>query len=62
MWERWDKGVVPVESCTIITTNANEMTQELHDRMPVILDAYDLWLDPHQDAVTCPPETSPAVE
>ena len=33
---------------TIITTDANEIIQPLHDRMPVITspDAYDLWLDP----------------
>jgi putative SOS response-associated peptidase YedK len=36
----------PIESCTIITTDANELVSELHDRMPVILppDAYDTWL------------------
>ena len=34
-----------MESCTIITTDANELAQ-VHDRMPVILDAddYDAWL------------------
>ncbi len=34
---------------TIITTDANEVVQPLHDRMPVIAspDAYDLWLDPN---------------
>ncbi len=33
---------------TIITTNANELVQPLHDRMPAITppDKYDLWLDP----------------
>lgn len=33
---------------TIITTDANEIVQPLHDRMPAIAspDAYDLWLDP----------------
>ena len=37
----------PVESCTIITTAANEIVGELHDRMPVILHPgdYDRWLD-----------------
>lgn len=54
LWERWNKGPEPIESCTIITTEANETMQDLHDRMPVILpkDAYDHWLDPQQDAVT----------
>jgi putative SOS response-associated peptidase YedK len=36
-----------MESCTIITTEPNELMEPLHDRMPVILprDAYELWLD-----------------
>jgi putative SOS response-associated peptidase YedK len=31
-----------------MTTSANELVGEIHDRMPVILspDDYDLWLDP----------------
>ncbi len=38
----------PVNSCTIITTSANEKLAELHDRMPVILSGDDVtrWLDP----------------
>ncbi len=42
-----------IESCTILTTEANELVRPIHDRMPVIIDAadYDLWLDP---AVTQP--------
>jgi len=37
---------VPIESCTIITTEANALAAKLHDRMPVILpaDAYPAWL------------------
>jgi len=37
-----------IESCTILTTEAVELPQPIHDRMPVILDPkdYDLWLDP----------------
>ena len=48
LWERWEKGVEPVESCTILTTDANELMQPIHGRMPVILppDQYGLWLDP----------------
>ena len=32
---------------SIITTEANEATRKIHDRMPVILDRddYELWLD-----------------
>lgn len=48
LWERWSKGGTPIESCTIITTEPNELMAELHDRMPVILrpGAYGVWLDP----------------
>jgi putative SOS response-associated peptidase YedK len=37
----------PIETCTIVTTDANELLQHVHDRMPVILslDDYDRWLD-----------------
>lgn len=37
-----------IESCAIITTNANELLSDIHDRMPVILDekAMSTWLDP----------------
>ena len=36
---------------TIITTAANRLVSEVHDRMPVILgaDAADEWIDPRQD-------------
>jgi putative SOS response-associated peptidase YedK len=48
LWERWEKHGEPVESCTILTTDANELMQPIHERMPVILppDQYALWLDP----------------
>ncbi len=38
----------PIRSCTIITTQANQTTAHLHDRMPVILNHADFqrWLDP----------------
>ncbi len=48
LWERWrDPQGEPVETCTILTTSANELMQPIHDRMPVILDAQveALWLD-----------------
>jgi putative SOS response-associated peptidase YedK len=48
LWERWTKGDELIESCTIITTGANELMQPIHDRMPVVIpkSAYDIWLDP----------------
>ena len=32
----------------VLTTDANELMQSIHERMPVIVpaDQYDLWLDP----------------
>ncbi|UMZ35994.1 SOS response-associated peptidase [Priestia megaterium] len=47
LWDEWDKNGEPLYSCTIITTTPNEITQEVHNRMPVILeeDAYDVWMD-----------------
>lgn len=37
-----------IHTCTIITTEANEMMSEIHNRMPVILteDARKIWLNP----------------
>ena len=51
LWERWSKGESPVESCTIVTTDANDFMKPLHDRMPAILDPkdYDRWLGPSQE-------------
>lgn len=48
IWETWAKGGEPVVTCTIITTSPNEVTADVHDRMPVILPehTYDAWLDP----------------
>jgi putative SOS response-associated peptidase YedK len=48
LWEKWDKNGEPMYTCTIITTKANELIQNVHDRMPVILpkEAEDIWLDP----------------
>lgn len=49
LWEVWKGEEPPLESCTIITTDANELMKPLHDRMPVILDPrdYERWMDPH---------------
>ena len=47
IWESWkapDGDIV--ESCSIITTAANELVSRIHDRMPVIIakDSYKIWL------------------
>ncbi|MFB2897163.1 SOS response-associated peptidase [Aerosakkonemataceae cyanobacterium BLCC-F50] len=49
LWEHWEKGEgEPIETCTILTTEANELMRPIHDRMPVILadKNYDQWLEP----------------
>lgn len=48
LWEPGPGTGDPQDSCTILTTDPNELLRPLHDRMPLILDqeAYDLWLDP----------------
>src|SRR5438067_11366998 len=50
IWDTWNNGDV-VTSCAIITTAANELVDEIHDRMPAILqpEAYDIWLNPKTD-------------
>jgi len=56
LWAFWDKGGPdqdrePIESCTLLTTDANPLVRKVHPRMPVILDPedHDLWLDPAVD-------------
>ena len=49
LWEEWlDKQTGDlVETCAIITTEANAVLKPVHNRMPVILQEkdYDCWLD-----------------
>jgi putative SOS response-associated peptidase YedK len=49
LWESWSSDEEgELRSCTILTTEANDLVGEVHHRMPVILppETYDLWLDP----------------
>jgi putative SOS response-associated peptidase YedK len=53
LWEQWfghGDGQPPLETCTILTTEPNELAARFHDRMPVILhpDDYDAWLEGEQ--------------
>ena len=48
LYERWHgEGGEVIDSCTILTTEANELMRSFHDRMPVILppSAWATWLD-----------------
>ncbi|MBZ0304998.1 MAG: SOS response-associated peptidase [Anaerolineae bacterium] len=50
IWERWTDPTTGemLESCSIITTQPNDLMKTIHNRMPVILlrEAYDQWLNP----------------
>ena len=49
LWEEWTSPEEEIlQSCTIITTEANDFAAVIHHRMPVILDtaAQSAWLDP----------------
>jgi len=47
LWERWTSAEgTPIDTFTVVTTEANESMRALHERMPVILQPGDddLWL------------------
>ncbi|GED03709.1 SOS response-associated peptidase [Bacillus atrophaeus] len=49
LYEKWNSPQGnPIYSCTIITTKPNELMEDIHDRMPVILphDNQTAWLNP----------------
>jgi putative SOS response-associated peptidase YedK len=49
LWDTWKQpDDHRLKTCTIITTEPNDLMARIHNRMPVILpeNAYDLWLDP----------------
>jgi putative SOS response-associated peptidase YedK len=49
LWEAWEGADhSTLETCAILTTDANELVRPIHDRMPVILspDGCAAWLDP----------------
>lgn len=51
LWEQWLHETQTLYSCTIITTEAMELMQSIHDRMPVIIspDHYHDWLNKATD-------------
>ena len=51
LWEHWQQEQETLYSCTIITTEAAELMQPIHERMPVIIPQsyYHQWLDKAAD-------------
>jgi putative SOS response-associated peptidase YedK len=53
LWENWKDPATGdwIRTFAVITTNANEMVADIHDRMPAILARgdYDLWLSDEPD-------------
>lgn len=59
LWDSWrDPNGETIRTCTIITTQPNDVVASIHDRMPAILlpTARDAWLDPsiQDDAALLP--------
>lgn len=55
LYETWiSPDKVPINTCTIITTDANDVVRSVHDRMPVIVskENEDLWGDPENQDQT----------
>jgi putative SOS response-associated peptidase YedK len=51
LWEVWNSADgSQILSCTIITTEPNELVSDIHNRMPVILprEGYSAWLNPNE--------------
>jgi putative SOS response-associated peptidase YedK len=49
LWERWKPKEGPaLETFTILTTDPNELTEPIHNRMPVIVEPrdYTRWMEP----------------
>ncbi len=49
LWEHWEgPDGVRIDSCTLLTTEPNDLIRQLHNRMPMILEPkdYEIWLDP----------------
>jgi putative SOS response-associated peptidase YedK len=49
LWDEWNNpDGSQIRSCTIVTTEPNELMASIHNRMPLILprDVYEQWIDP----------------
>lgn len=53
LWDRWVHGKEEVVSCTLITTEANSLVKDVHNRMPVIVkkEMEHIWLSKKEQDV-----------
>ncbi|MGO4184627.1 SOS response-associated peptidase [Paenibacillus sp. TAF43_2] len=52
LYDNWkDPNDEVIQSCTIITTTPNELVDDVHNRMPVILTDIEAWLDPDTEDI-----------
>ena len=67
LWDVWEQNGDRIETCTILTCEANKTMQHFHPRMPVVIqpERYDAWLssateltDLSQDLLPFPEETT----
>ena len=68
IWENWQHPVTAewIKTFAVVTTTANELMSEIHDRMPVIIppESYDHWLgtlDPDPRGLLLPFPSAPMV-
>jgi putative SOS response-associated peptidase YedK len=56
IWDSWDSPEGALQSCAIITTDANKDTAPIHNRMPVIIapENYDAWLNEGSETMLQP--------
>lgn len=67
LWDSWEDNGKRIETCIILTCEANQAMQYLHPRMPVVVqpERYDAWLSPatelaelSHDLLSFPKETT----
>jgi putative SOS response-associated peptidase YedK len=65
LWERW-RGAdgEPLQTCVIVTTDANATLAPIHERMPVLVSRADqaLWLDPRSSPADIAALVTPALD
>ncbi len=56
LWSRWHQDEGSIDTFTLLTTRANALMQQIHDRMPVIVSAEDIntWLAQGQQELLMP--------